>query len=846
MNRYFYGFTFAFVLSGAVAAGVTDEPSTPGLDLLVSERQLVRASFDRLGLEQFGAIATDQLSLSNAGEPYPMYISDGGDGKFGAGDWIEYVAHPVAGENSYYSEYARYNVYKLGFSGEREAESNPMIGEIVEAPGEMGTISRRFEEDSLRVRFSQRGNQPAAEVWYWQRISPIEPFDIALDLPNASNDRPELAIRISLRGWSQQPRTKDAPVDHAVELYLNDRKIGATEWDGQTESILSVSEISPELIRDGSNALSLRVPEREHEDGFLIDVSLVNWIEAEYRHDGTVSEELFTLLPTGETVGLLPSVGQKIIAHTDTGARFEVDGGGKPVTLQLPANTREVYVASESAIRMPESVRADTASNLRETAQQADYLMIAHESLLEAATPLADFRREQGLSVALINVQDIYDEFGHGITSPTAIRDFIAHAYRHWRKPAARFVLLIGDANWDVHNEELVDRNYADWTFRGRSELRRFGKNSSTAYDDLTRLRNLIPAWQTTTYEGYAASDNGYVAVDGDDWLPDLAIGRFPVSSPMEVQAIVQKTIDYERNSEVGPWRRNLLWVTNEQRRFQRISDELADGLGTEGFAGGRVYPSKNEADNALHQGRLVDAFNEGQLMVHFMGHGGRYIWRTGPPDPKKNHDLFSLDHLDQLQPTARLPLVLSMTCYTAPFDHPTADSLGEKFLRMPQRGAIGVFAASWRNAPTKAFSETLTRELTRTETSVGEAIMLAKQQAHSRIMVETYNYLGDPATRLALPSGRMQLRGQREADRSSVYSVFDDETPLIEGQAIIEWLDEDETVLREESVSFANAQLKVEASEWSSDAFPTQVRVYAWNAEAGRDAVGSAQLASQ
>ena len=49
--------------------------------------------------------------------------------------------------------------------------------------------------------------------------------------------------------------------------------------------------------------------------------------------------------------------------------------------------------------------------------------------------------------------------------------------------------------------------------------------------------------------------------------------------------------------------------------------------------------------------------------------------------------------------------MVLSMTCYSAPFDHPSADSIGEKFLRVPGKGAVAVLAASWRNAPYQAMS---------------------------------------------------------------------------------------------------------------------------------------------
>ena len=287
-------------------------------------------------------------------------------------------------------------------------------------------------------------------------------------------------------------------------------------------------------------------------------------------------------------------------------------------------------------------------------------------------------------------MNDIYDEFNYGILHPRAIRSFIQYAHSHWTAPAPRFVLLVGDASWDTKNSTAQDANYPDWTYRPHHQAQ-FIKNSSTPYPDLaahadsnrhnlSNRRNLIPTWNYNSYEGHAASDNWFVAVDDTDFRPNLAIGRFPVTDPAEVTAIVEKTIRYADQPEVGPWRRNMLWITNEHKGFQVQTDQLVAMTQERGFDPLKIYPQPTEGDNVHHQARLRQAFDEGQLLVHFIGHGGRYIWRTGPPDFRKNHDLFTLDDLDQLAPTSRLPIVLSMTCYSAPFDHPTADSIGEKF----------------------------------------------------------------------------------------------------------------------------------------------------------------------
>ncbi|MCP4659898.1 MAG: hypothetical protein GY856_31225, partial [bacterium] len=309
----------------------------------------------------------------------------------------------------------------------------------------------------------------------------------------------------------------------------------------------------------------------------------------------------------------------------------------------------------------PVAVVADRPSRLRDPGHRADYVMIAHRTLLDAVSPLAELHRSRGLAVEVADLQDVYDEFNHGVAHPRAIRDFLKHAYETWQPPAPRFVLLVGDASWDARNAEADDENYADWTYRPR-ERGRFGKNTSTPYDEDAHFnrRGLVPTWNHATYQGHAASDNFFVDVD-DDLLPEMAIGRLPVVKPEAVARIVAKVRRYVTASEVGPWRRNVLFITNEQRRLQRQSDKLARRLTNGGFLGTKVYPTSSEVSNERHTGRLVEAFDQGQLVVHFLGHGGRYIWRTGPPDLKKNHDLFTLDHLEQLSAGGPLPVVLSL-----------------------------------------------------------------------------------------------------------------------------------------------------------------------------------------
>ena len=45
---------------------------------------------------------------------------------------------------------------------------------------------------------------------------------------------------------------------------------------------------------------------------------------------------------------------------------------------------------------------------------------------MDSLQPLKKLRESQGLRVALIDVEDIYDEFSFGNKSPKAIKDFLS------------------------------------------------------------------------------------------------------------------------------------------------------------------------------------------------------------------------------------------------------------------------------------------------------------------------------------------------------------------------------------------------------------------------------------
>ena len=129
---------------------------------------------------------------------------------------------------------------------------------------------------------------------------------------------------------------------------------------------------------------------------------------------------------------------------------------------------------------------------------------------------MLELRRSDGLKVKAVSIEEVYSEFGFGEPTPEAVKDFLSYAYHNWRQPTLRYVLLLGDATYDF-----------------KDHLQ-------------TGVTNQVPPRMVKTSYLWTASDPSYAAVNGEDLLPDLAIGRIPAATVEEVRAMVDKIIAYE------------------------------------------------------------------------------------------------------------------------------------------------------------------------------------------------------------------------------------------------------------------------------------------------------------
>ena len=123
----------------------------------------------------------------------------------------------------------------------------------------------------------------------------------------------------------------------------------------------------------------------------------------------------------------------------------EPSSGGTSLTA-AGGGTRILYAYRDQDVLAP-AVVADAPSSWH-SAQGADLVIIGARSLLPSMRPLVDQRTAEGLTVALVDVEDVYDEFSAGEKDTLALKSFLANAARTWSTPPS-FVLLAGAATYD-------------------------------------------------------------------------------------------------------------------------------------------------------------------------------------------------------------------------------------------------------------------------------------------------------------------------------------------------------------------------------------------------------------
>ena len=826
--RFFAILRWAFL--GVLLTSLGCRPgSQVAFSISVDSEAVYRVSHEDLVAAGLGAetvLPSAHLGLTSRDYGVPIWVVDGGDGRFGPGDHFEFLGEPPAGHRSAFHEHTLLNSYRLTTDAKRPRR---MVMPALTGPAADEDVASLFrtehlEHNEIVVHFPSRHAEDP-EPRFWRRLTSIdaEPFTVALDLDGYDRRGP-IQVKIHLQGWSRQTVDTRVDHDHRVEVLFNGASVGAEEWNGRQGRTLQV-ELPAQAVQEEQNLLSLLIPERRGSAGEepIADAVLLDWITLRY----PATEKLVRLPAkvvarrSAESSRRLPPLagpmpvrfsfqpGARWLAFSSDGARYDhltnmafEDREGETVAELVIDRVRvgkevEITAMPRRSLRSPVLVELDVPSDLRAAGQQADYLVITPPQFVKALEPLVALRRREGLAVKVVDVRDIYEEFSHGVVDPRAVRSFLAFSLKRWSRPQPRFVLLVGDASWQPEPERT--------------------------------LRGLMPTGSLPNARTPIPTDNFYAAVVDDDVLPDLAIGRLPVADEIALRRVVGKLVRYAEEDSVGPWKRRYLWVFDAAPELGGRVEQLFRSVGSQGLeVGGCCDPGDRDEVRAA----LVKEVERGHLVVHLLGHEVKRQWRQETEATEAYLAGWgSEDSFERVaEESVSWPLVLNMTRRSDAFDHPARSSVGEQLLLQGDGGAIGVLGPTRRVSGTLGFSRKLSQELL-AQPTIGEAIQATKRTLSNRHLIEQMDYLGDPATRLALPP---RVRGKLHHRQDAVRLTAELPAGLAGGTAIIDWLRGDGTVIATHREAIDGAQFSIRASQEHG---VLGARAYFWHAGNGVDA---------
>jgi len=314
------------------------------------------------------------------------------------------------------------------------------------------------------------------------------------------------------------------------------------------------------------------------------------------------------------------------------------------------------------------------------SAAGANVLLITPALFQNAVGPLVQMHAQQGDLVAVVDVQHIYDQFSYGVRDPEAIRSYIRLAAQHWR-PAPRVVLLFGAGNVRMRVNDQAD--------------------------DPT----LIPPYLVTVDPKYGevACDTCYTRISGsgsveEQAIPDLSIGRFPVHTVAEADALVAKTVRAMTAPPGGTWRTRTITIADNTNEADGTPDPAGDfttianlvtaslpGYSREQylFAPDQLYakPPYYESPELLRS-QFLRSFDAGAALVTYIGHASLWQWAYTTADGPTPF-LFGLYDADGRTNDNRLPILLSLTCLSGNWANPTLQTVDESLLLRQGGGVV-------------------------------------------------------------------------------------------------------------------------------------------------------------
>ena len=720
----------------------------------------------------------------------PLLVRDGGDGQLGTGDGLVFYGQGPRGlsfeggsldytQNPYHDEaYVWLHIPDgAGSPGLRMATGPAYDGSLASISSGRGLAHHEID---LFNGFS------SGPVWHQEAILRGTTFNLTLP---AAGLRPADSTRlvVRLRGGNQSG-------SHRVALALNQTEVLRSPfWGANGDRIFDIDPKSAGASgQAGDNLVTITNistdPSSQEQVWF-------DWAQLSYGRDltavGDLLEAAIEARAAAANVALAGFTAKPLVADISAPEapvlqQLQGSGGNWSFTPgDLSAGLRFVAATEGQLLRpdAPELYSGLSFTDLRQPGTQVDYIIITVPAFSDQAQDLADIHSSSvrpgwRLTTRVVQLSDIYKEFSGGLADPYALRAFLRYAYENWATPAPRLVVLFGDGDYDYRNLSGQSQNLLPTIqVDGINEI--FSRSADDRFVYLDSVAVAVP-------------------------LPDMGIGRIPVSTAAEADAAVAAIRSYMVSPEPGAWRQQILMAADDPVRpndreesFVHDSEQFASNF-PNFLEVSKVYLTefaehRDPATNAVVKPQATEALlqkiNQGVSLINYIGHGSASQWAQ--------EGLLRVDRdRRRLQPGARLPVWYAGTCAWGRFDELVEPAMSELLTASEEIAGIAVisatravFSADNTRFVRRLFENTFPNSLPAT-VRLGEILMAAKLDDDD----EKFHLFGDPAIRLTFPAAPLDTLSVApdtlQVLGTATYQGAVSGTAIVSGQSLVTILD--------------------------------------------------------
>ncbi len=709
-------------ISGALSP-VRGTPSVNAADVIAMDPGMQRVRFAdlvRFGLD-LSAVNPEHVAVSLNGQPVERQIVQLADGGLALDFWGEKPTLPDA-------LYVRQYHYRISVDPALAvpARSTQMAGG---SSPDFHLARVAFREDNL-----YHASNPLDNPWYTARLRAnhsTDTFSTTLNVERSLFPGQEGLLRVTVGGLTDFP----AFPNHHVEVSFNGQPLEEVFFTGQVAQVIETT-VPADLINVGENTVTVRLPGGTPA---AVDIVLLDSIELLYPTMLAPDSDRLLVEQVSDSASLT-AIG---FTTEDTVAYAWRDGalsaleqqhfGRGSVRVPAVGEGASYWISSASRLHTPRLAIPVPELDLLNT--PADFLVIAHPAFMPLSPqenhPLNTYlqqRQSDGWSVALFDISQIQMKYTNGMPLPQALTRFLADADQAF---GFSHVLLVGSDSYDYHDN--------------------LGLGSVS----------FIPTVYAATNQVRHTPSDGLLADLSGDGVADKAIGRWPVRTQGDLQAIVTKTLDWANR----PDQPSAIWMTDFQdsnlpsftSQAERMIGPLVDGGWMESNIG-RVYLDEiagmvggNPQGEARQQ--FFDLLEQGHSMTGFIGHGSAWAW--------SNDVLVAPQDIGQLNNDGSPTLIGTLTCYTSYFVSPYSDTVAHRWMngfrldghgnQVPgaPNGAVAIHGAATLSnyAQNEIYARTVLQHQLDGKT-LGEAVLEARRYASDRNisdLVTNWILLGDP-----------------------------------------------------------------------------------------------------